>query len=115
MPDDDLPPPPPQADWQSETTYDQTYDANYGVGYSAGQPKCRVLFEYEAQRDDELNLQPGEIVTILREDEGWWEGELNGAVGMFPSVSQSRLLQFTGWFLIFPLFPEFRREDLVNI
>ncbi len=39
----------------------------------------------DAQREDELTLRVGEIVTILREDEGWWEGDLNGAVGVFPS------------------------------
>ena len=82
MPDEDLPPPPPQDEWQTDTAYENTYDGGYGGG---NQPKCRVLFEYEGQREDELSLQPGDIVTILREDEGWWEGEINGVVGLFPS------------------------------
>jgi hypothetical protein len=50
--------------------------------------KAKVLFDYEKQNDDELNLTVGDIVTINNKDvyesEGWWEGELNGIVGLFP-------------------------------
>lgn len=87
MPEDDLPPPPPQMEeWQ--TTDNVGYSgatASFGGGMNGNQPQCRVLFEYEAQREDELSLRPGDILTILREDDGWWEGELDGRIGMFPS------------------------------
>ena len=33
-----------------------------------------MLFEYEAQREDELTLVPGDELTVLQEDEGWWLG-----------------------------------------
>lgn len=49
--------------------------------------KARVLFDYKKAADDELTLSSGEIVTVLEknlEDEGWWKGELNGRVGVFP-------------------------------
>ena len=79
MPDDELPPPPPQVDdWQGDEY--QSF-----AGTPGGGPQCRVIFEYEAQREDELDLHPGEILTILREDEGWWEVEFNGRIGMIPS------------------------------
>lgn len=48
---------------------------------------CRVLFAYEPQNEDELELQVGEIITILSKelpDKGWWKGELRGKVGVFP-------------------------------
>ncbi|XP_062421488.1 SH3 domain-containing protein 21 isoform X2 [Pungitius pungitius] len=48
---------------------------------------CQVMFNYEAKTDDELSLKKGDLVVVLRketEDEGWWEGELNGRCGFFP-------------------------------
>ncbi|XP_036395139.1 SH3 domain-containing protein 21 [Megalops cyprinoides] len=48
---------------------------------------CQVMFDYTAVTDDELNLKKGDVVTIITketEDEGWWEGELNGQRGFFP-------------------------------
>ncbi|KAK3551348.1 hypothetical protein QTP70_015033 [Hemibagrus guttatus] len=48
---------------------------------------CQVMFDYTASAEDELDLKKGEIVTIINkasEDEGWWEGELNGRRGFFP-------------------------------
>lgn len=48
---------------------------------------CQVMFDYEAKAEDELDLKAGQMVVLLRketEDEGWWEGELNGRRGFFP-------------------------------
>ncbi|XP_070823592.1 SH3 domain-containing protein 21 isoform X2 [Chaetodon trifascialis] len=48
---------------------------------------CQVMFDYKAKAEDELDLKKGDTVVILRketEDEGWWEGELNGRCGFFP-------------------------------
>ncbi|KAK2844871.1 hypothetical protein Q5P01_011530 [Channa striata] len=48
---------------------------------------CQVMFDYKAKAEDELDLKKGDVVVILRkeaEDEGWWEGELNGRYGFFP-------------------------------
>ncbi|XP_048883022.1 SH3 domain-containing protein 21 isoform X2 [Brienomyrus brachyistius] len=48
---------------------------------------CQVMFDYKSVLDDELDLKKGDIVTIISkdsEDEGWWEGELNGRRGYFP-------------------------------
>lgn len=47
--------------------------------------KAKVLFEYQAQQEGDLSLRVGEIVTVLKQEGGWWEGELNGASGVFPS------------------------------
>ncbi|EGD76341.1 hypothetical protein PTSG_01041 [Salpingoeca rosetta] len=47
---------------------------------------CKVLFEYEPQQDDELAMTPGDVIRVVKknEDEGWWQGELNGKTGWFP-------------------------------
>ncbi|XP_028281673.1 SH3 domain-containing protein 21 isoform X2 [Parambassis ranga] len=48
---------------------------------------CQALFDYKAKAEDELELKKGEVIVILNketEDEGWWEGELNGRCGFFP-------------------------------
>lgn len=46
-----------------------------------------VRFSYQAENDDELRLNEGEIITVLDqeiEDSGWWRGEVEGRVGVFP-------------------------------
>uniref|UniRef100_A0A3P9IVF1 SH3 domain containing 21 n=1 Tax=Oryzias latipes TaxID=8090 RepID=A0A3P9IVF1_ORYLA len=49
---------------------------------------CQVMFDYKAQSEDELDLKKGDVVVFVvnkeTEDEGWWEGELNGRCGFFP-------------------------------
>ncbi|CAI5684960.1 CD2-associated protein isoform X2 [Oreochromis niloticus] len=48
--------------------------------------QCKVLFEYQPQNEDELELKVGDIVEITEEvEEGWWSGTLNGKSGLFPS------------------------------
>jgi SH3 domain len=46
-----------------------------------------VLYNYQAQRSDELDLRKGQRVKILYKDnENWWMGELeNGQQGFIPS------------------------------
>ncbi|CAO2624154.1 SH3 domain-containing kinase-binding protein 1 [Lemmus lemmus] len=44
-----------------------------------------VEFDYQAQHDDELTINVGEVITNIRkEDGGWWEGQINGRRGLFP-------------------------------
>lgn len=48
-------------------------------------PKFRALYDYEAQDADELNLTVGDVVAVSKKDpSGWWQGRLNGKVGLFP-------------------------------
>ena len=52
----------------------------------------KVLFDYDAEQDDELNLKVGDVVTkVLIQDGGWWEGELRGKRGMFPENFVERI------------------------
>ncbi|KZS11789.1 putative SH3 domain-containing kinase-binding protein [Daphnia magna] len=48
---------------------------------------ARVLFPYSALQPDELELREGDLVTIHSkdcEDKGWWKGEVNNKIGVFP-------------------------------
>ncbi|KAH9392866.1 hypothetical protein TYRP_005956 [Tyrophagus putrescentiae] len=45
----------------------------------------RVLFNFDAQDENELTLRESQIVRLFRHvDDGWMEGELDGKVGLFP-------------------------------
>uniref|UniRef100_A0A8D3DMI4 FCH and double SH3 domains 2 n=1 Tax=Scophthalmus maximus TaxID=52904 RepID=A0A8D3DMI4_SCOMX len=50
----------------------------------------RALYDYEGQADEELSFSEGAVIRLLsrdtQTDDGFWEGELNGRVGVFPSV-----------------------------
>ncbi|XP_040831299.1 mitogen-activated protein kinase kinase kinase 9 isoform X3 [Ochotona curzoniae] len=54
-------------------------------------PYWTAVFEYEAAGEDELTLRLGDVVEVLSKDsqvsgdEGWWTGQLNQRVGIFPS------------------------------
>ncbi|KPP56932.1 hypothetical protein Z043_125402, partial [Scleropages formosus] len=55
-------------------------------GGSARKRRCKAAFSYTPQNNDELELKVGDIIEIVGEvEEGWWEGSLNGKIGMFPS------------------------------
>lgn len=48
--------------------------------------RCRVAFSYKQDHEDELNLNVGDVIEVLgEEEEGWWRGLLNGKEGVFPS------------------------------
>ncbi|XP_067674617.1 SH3 domain-containing kinase-binding protein 1-like isoform X6 [Haliotis asinina] len=48
--------------------------------------KCKVMFDYTPENEDELELKEGEIIEFNREvEDGWWEGCHNGRSGVFPS------------------------------
>ncbi|XP_056016461.1 SH3 domain-containing kinase-binding protein 1-like isoform X3 [Ostrea edulis] len=54
---------------------------------SSAVEKAVVRYSYSADNEDELSLKENEVLTILDkdlEDAGWWRGELNGKIGVFP-------------------------------
>ncbi|XP_059546158.1 SH3 domain-containing protein 21 isoform X2 [Myotis daubentonii] len=54
---------------------------------SRSSPKwCKVNFSYSPEQADELKLQAGEVVEVIKEiEDGWWLGKKNGQLGAFPS------------------------------
>uniref|UniRef100_T1J3Y4 RING-type E3 ubiquitin transferase n=1 Tax=Strigamia maritima TaxID=126957 RepID=T1J3Y4_STRMM len=52
---------------------------------------CRALYDYEATCPEELSFVEFQIIRIVRKevseiDDGWWEGEVDGNIGLFPSL-----------------------------
>lgn len=52
---------------------------------------CIALYDYDASAEDELTFEENQIITIINKsphgvDDGWWEGEINGKFGNFPSL-----------------------------
>ena len=45
-----------------------------------------ALYDYDSQGDQELDLEEGDIITVIaKEDDVWWCGQCKGRMGMFPS------------------------------
>lgn len=49
--------------------------------------KCKALYNFTPEQDDELTLKEGDLLDIYaKEGNGWWFGNLNGQTGHFPST-----------------------------
>uniref|UniRef100_A0A8R1U082 SH3 domain-containing protein n=1 Tax=Onchocerca volvulus TaxID=6282 RepID=A0A8R1U082_ONCVO len=100
--DEPLPPPPMQATMTpiyESTSKNHSASTNDRSPYLLGSPfdrsydwipkvyieKAVALYDYEAEKPDELTLRENCIVYVLRKNEdGWYEGVLNGCTGLFP-------------------------------
>ena len=46
----------------------------------------RAIFDFLAEKDNDLNLKKGEIIQILKKTKnGWWIGICKNKIGYFPS------------------------------
>lgn len=44
------------------------------------------MYDYVANNEDELNFSKGQFINVLNKDDpDWWQGEINGVTGLFPS------------------------------
>ncbi|ODN01561.1 Nostrin [Orchesella cincta] len=49
--------------------------------------KCRAIYDYDANLFDELTIRTGDVINIHdKQEDGWWLGELNGIIGIFPAT-----------------------------
>ncbi|XP_058795300.1 uncharacterized protein LOC131666527 isoform X2 [Phymastichus coffea] len=52
-----------------------------------GLEKCRAIYQYSANLNDELSLSPGDLITVHeKQADGWWIGECRGRTGIFPAT-----------------------------
>uniref|UniRef100_A0A8D0HFK2 Intersectin 2 n=1 Tax=Sphenodon punctatus TaxID=8508 RepID=A0A8D0HFK2_SPHPU len=54
----------------------------------ASLPVCQVIamYDYVANNEDELNFSKGQLINVLSKDDAdWWQGEISGVTGLFPS------------------------------
>ncbi|XP_043286823.1 intersectin-2 isoform X3 [Venturia canescens] len=48
--------------------------------------RVMALYPHQAQNEDELSFEKGDVITVLaKEEEAWWRGTMNGISGIFPS------------------------------
>lgn len=75
------------ADYEIQAMLNETEDLSLEDGIWA-----KALCDYFATCDEELTFQEGHVIRVLRKklhdnvDDGWWEGEFNGKIGVFPSL-----------------------------
>lgn len=74
----------------SNSTEPETELATGSVNGDSSVSFAKALYDYAGQTEDELSFPEGAIIRILsretHEDDGFWEGEFNGVVGVFPAV-----------------------------
>ncbi|XP_049981787.1 intersectin-2 isoform X3 [Alexandromys fortis] len=49
---------------------------------------CQVIamYDYAANNEDELSFSKGQLINVMNKDDpDWWQGEINGVTGLFPS------------------------------
>ncbi|XP_063970636.1 uncharacterized protein LOC129261188 [Lytechinus pictus] len=80
---------------QSSVDYEvQAVMGVQGTGEDSGRPAIcmvRALYDYAGGCHEELSFVEGTVFKLLRRDEngiddGFWEGEINGRIGVFPSL-----------------------------
>lgn len=45
---------------------------------------CQAKFSFVGQQQGDLSFQEGDVIRVLCAEGSWWEGELNGRIGIFP-------------------------------
>ena len=44
-----------------------------------------AVYDYTADKEDELSFSENSVIYVLkRNDDGWWEGVMDGVTGLFP-------------------------------
>ena len=48
-------------------------------------PAVEALYDYVKDKDDELSFKMGTIIYVVKKnDDGWFEGTVDGMTGLFP-------------------------------
>lgn len=73
---------PPAEGGRIESMYDDDFD---GPPPATAISRCTAVYEFIGNGPNELTIRPGNTITVYeKNDDGWWYGELNGKVGLFP-------------------------------
>eukprot|EP01128_Nolandella_sp_AFSM9_P004848 TRINITY_DN2265_c0_g1_i1.p1 TRINITY_DN2265_c0_g1~~TRINITY_DN2265_c0_g1_i1.p1 ORF type:complete len:609 (-),score=197.96 TRINITY_DN2265_c0_g1_i1:220-2046(-) len=66
--------------WEGDTVDDVPEAGDDYIGWA------EATFDYDAGDEDELPFVEGDRIHLLaKDDSGWWSGECNGRVGLFPA------------------------------
>lgn len=87
-------PPPEFIDDNDDIGYRQEEDPYAATGPNFAQPewvpehyleKVIAIYDYNAEKEDELSFFENSVIYVLKKnDDGWYEGVLNGLTGLFP-------------------------------
>jgi hypothetical protein len=79
-----LPPPPPGVEDASSMPTGSVPSDNDWIPKRYLE-KVIAIYDYQAQRYDELSFQENCVIYVIKKnDDGWYEGVLNGITGLFP-------------------------------
>ncbi|KAM9766785.1 abl interactor 2b isoform 8-T8 [Menidia menidia] len=88
------PPPPPPEDYEDEEEEEESAVVEYSDPYAEEDPpwaprtymeKVVAIYDYARDKEDELSFQEGAIIYVIKKnDDGWFEGVMNGTTGLFP-------------------------------
>ncbi|XP_035739332.1 uncharacterized protein LOC118449177 [Vespa mandarinia] len=71
----------------SEDNNNQDVDVTVVTPKSDSTEQCRAIYHYAANLNDELSLNPGDLITVhQKQADGWWIGECKGRTGIFPAT-----------------------------
>uniref|UniRef100_UPI00398EF52B abl interactor 1a isoform X7 n=1 Tax=Pristiophorus japonicus TaxID=55135 RepID=UPI00398EF52B len=84
------PPPPPPVDYEDEEAAVVQYNDPYADSDPQWAPKIYLekvvaIYDYSKDKEDELSFMEGSIIYVIKKnDDGWYEGVINGTTGLFP-------------------------------
>ncbi|XP_056226225.1 abl interactor 2b isoform X21 [Seriola aureovittata] len=88
------PPPPPPEDYEDDEDEEESAVVEYSDPYAEEDPpwaprtyleKVVAIYDYTRDKEDELSFQEGAIIYVIKKnDDGWFEGVMNGTTGLFP-------------------------------
>ncbi|XP_069554380.1 abl interactor 2-like isoform X12 [Brachyistius frenatus] len=88
------PPPPPPEDYEDDEDEEESAVVEYSDPYAEEDPpwaprsyleKVVAIYDYSRDKEDELSFQEGAIIYVIKKnDDGWYEGVMNGTTGLFP-------------------------------
>ncbi|XP_078099458.1 abl interactor 2b isoform X2 [Sander vitreus] len=88
------PPPPPPENDEDDEDEEESAVVEYSDPYAEEDPpwaprtymeKVVAIYDYARDKEDELSFQEGAIIYVIKKnDDGWYEGVMNGTTGLFP-------------------------------
>ncbi|XP_037543035.1 abl interactor 2-like [Nematolebias whitei] len=58
--------------------------------------KVVAIYDYTADKEDELSFQEGAIIYVVKKNEdGWFEGVMNATTGLFPGNYVESIMHYT--------------------
>ncbi|XP_033620460.1 abl interactor 2 isoform X19 [Fukomys damarensis] len=99
--DESPPPPPPPEDCEEEEAAVVEYSDPYAEEDPPWAPrsyleKVVAIYDYTKDKEDELSFQEGAIIYVIKKnDDGWYEGVMNGVTGLFPGNYVESIMHYS--------------------